>query len=390
MGGHATATPVTDSIRVLLVEDNLADAELVKHELQRGGFQVITDLAQNGAELKDRLGSAEYDIILADYSLPDCRGMDALEVVQQQGKHTPVILVTGALGDVTAVECIKQGATDYVLKDNLARLRTAVRRAMNDSRLVERQKQSEKQLAESAQELARSNRELEQFAYVASHDLQEPLRMVANYTQLLADRYQGKLDRDADKYIRYAVEGAVRMQTLIQDLLAYSRTGRGGLRVKTVDVNLVMREAAHNLRAAIEESRATVNIGHLPSLTADPSQLVQLFQNLMGNAIKFRGSEPPVITISARHQGNLYTFSVADNGIGIAPEHLEHIFVIFQRLHTHAEYPGNGIGLSICKKIVEQHGGKIWVESHPGQGSTFHFTLPMNQPHQESNHDGPC
>lgn len=202
--------------------------------------------------------------------------------------------------------------------------------------------------------------------------------MVANYTQLLADRYQGKLDGNADKYVHYAVEGATRMQTLIRDLLAYSRVGRQGLRRTNVDCNSVVEEALRNLQSAIAESAAVVQCGKLPELQADRLQLVQLFQNLIGNAIKFRGPEPPVISISARQKEESWVFSVEDNGIGIAPEHSETIFVIFQRLHTRQEYPGNGIGLAICKKIIEQHGGKIWLKSESGNGSTFQFSLPIS------------
>lgn len=372
-----------ESLRVLLVEDNPADVELIRLELQRDGFQVQSDVAEDYAQLEEKLGGADYDLVLADYNLPGCRGMEALELIQRKALQTPVILVTGALGDVTAVECIKRGASDYVLKDHLARLRVAVGRALQETRLQTQKREAEKQLADKVEELARSNRELEQFAYVASHDLQEPLRMVANYTQLLADRYQEKLDANAEKYIRYAVDGAVRMQTLIQDLLAYSRVGRRGLHLKTVDANLAVDEALQNLRTAIEESQAVVSHDRLPCIVADNSQLVQLFQNLIGNAIKFCGPEPPAVTISARNTADHWIFSVLDNGIGIAPEHAETIFVIFQRLHTHAEYPGNGIGLAICKKIVEQHGGKIWVESELGKGSTFHFILPITKPGTE-------
>lgn len=203
--------------------------------------------------------------------------------------------------------------------------------------------------------------------------------MVAAYTQLLAERYREKLDENAHKYIGYAVDGALRMQTLIQDLLAFSRVGRHGLDLKLCDGNELVAEALANLRSAVESSGAQVTYASLPCLVADRCQLVQVFQNLISNAIKFHGPEPPVLVISADKYGSEWRFSVEDNGIGIAPEHTESVFVIFQRLHTRAEYPGNGMGLAICKKIVESHGGKIWVESQVGHGSTFHFTLPIRQ-----------
>jgi len=241
---------------------------------------------------------------------------------------------------------------------------------------ITERKRSESDLAKKVEELARSNRDLEQFAYVASHDLQEPLRMVAAYTQLLSERYRSQLDENGDKYIGYAVEGAQRMQALIQDLLNFSRIGRDGRKNVSTNGDAVLDDVLLNLQAAIKESGAEVTHDKLPSVVADRSQLAQLLQNLIGNAIKFRGKETPRICVSAEKLGADWVFAVRDNGIGIAAEHAEVIFTIFQRLHTRAEYPGNGVGLAICKKIVEQHGGIIWVESQPGQGSTFKFTLP--------------
>ncbi|MGC2773504.1 MAG: ATP-binding protein, partial [Candidatus Sulfotelmatobacter sp.] len=236
--------------------------------------------------------------------------------------------------------------------------------------------QVENDLAKKVDELARSNADLEQFAYVASHDLQEPLRMVTAYTQLLGERYRGKLDENADKFIGYATEGAQRMQVLIQDLLAFSRVGRSGSASVSVDCNAVMKEVLQTLAAAIQESGAVVNHAELPAVWADRTQVAQVFQNLMGNAIKFRGEAPPMISVQAEKAGELCQFSVNDNGIGIAPEYTQNIFVVFQRLHARTEYPGNGIGLAICKKIIEHNGGRIWVESQPGSGSSFKFTLP--------------
>ena len=237
--------------------------------------------------------------------------------------------------------------------------------------------QSRKALEESISELARSNADLQQFAYVASHDLKEPLRMVASYTQLLARRYKGKLDSDADEFIRYAVDGANRMQWLINDLLAYSRVTVQDKVFEEVDCNRVLEEVLSDLRVAVEESRAVVTRDPLPTVMADRVQLGQLFQNLIGNAIKFHGKEAPQVYVSAERRHTEWLFSVRDNGVGLDPEYAERIFVIFQRLHNREEYPGTGIGLAICKKIVERHGGRIWVVSQTGQGATFHFTLPI-------------
>jgi light-regulated signal transduction histidine kinase (bacteriophytochrome) len=226
--------------------------------------------------------------------------------------------------------------------------------------------------------LERSNAELEQFAYVASHDLQEPLRMVASFTQLLAKRYQGKLDADADEFIGYAVDGARRMQALINDLLAYSRIGTQGKEFATVDSEVALATALRNLKTAVAESRAQVTHDPLPTLRADEAQLCQVFQNLIGNAVKFHGPETPHVHVTVEKEGGDWRFTVKDDGIGISLEYAQRIFVVFQRLHSTAEYPGTGIGLAIAKKIVERHGGRIWVDSTPGKGSTFCFTLPAS------------
>lgn len=236
---------------------------------------------------------------------------------------------------------------------------------------------AEEQLHEQAEELTRSNAELQQFAYVASHDLQEPLRMVASYTQLLARRYAGRLDADADEFINYAVDGANRMQRLINDLLAYSRVGTRGRELSETSAEAAVARAISNLQVAIVESGATIYHGPLPRVWADESQLTQLFQNLIANAIKFRGATPPQILISADGctDGDCQ-FQVRDNGIGIEAQYFERIFGMFQRLHGPGEYAGSGIGLAICKRIVERHRGRIWLESVPGQGTTFFFTMP--------------
>ena len=226
-------------------------------------------------------------------------------------------------------------------------------------------------------ELERSNQELEQFAYVASHDLQEPLRMVSSYTQLLERRYGDKLDEKGRKFVDFAVDGAVRMQQLINDLLEFSRVSTRGKPMRAVDMNRVLAAVRANLSVAIGEAGAVVSNDPLPTVVADETQLIQVLQNLVGNAIKFRRPPPERVEVHVSAQaGDTETvFAVRDNGIGIAPEYFERIFVIFQRLHAKGEYPGTGIGLAVCRRIVERHGGRIWVESEPGRGSTFYFAL---------------
>ncbi len=244
-------------------------------------------------------------------------------------------------------------------------------------RNITKRKEDQKQLAETVGQLTRSNHDLEQFANVASHDLQEPLRMVASFTELLAKRYQGRLDADADEFIAYAVDGCNRMKRLIQDLLAYSRAGAIGKAPSKISGETSLNEALSDLRVMIEESGAVVTHDALPAITTDGSQLAVIFQNLVGNAIKYRGAEVPRVHVSAQKNGDhVWIFSVRDNGLGIDAQYFEKIFILFQRLHRQDEFKGTGIGLAICKKIVERLGGKIWVESQLHKGSTFYFSLP--------------
>ncbi len=249
--------------------------------------------------------------------------------------------------------------------------------------VITERKEAKEALKQLNQDLSRSNRELEQFAYVASHDLQEPLRAISSYTQLLAKKYQSNLDAQADKYIHYIVDGATNMQQLIQDLLSFSRVGTHGKELAVTDCEVVLNRVLDNLNVAIIESDVIVTYDSLPVVMGDDIQLSQLLQNLIGNAIKFRSQELPRVHISAELKAKEWIFSVRDNGIGIEPEYFERIFTIFQRLHTRREYAGTGIGLAVCKKIVERHGGKIWVESELGVGTTFYFSIPQH--HQDLN-----
>jgi signal transduction histidine kinase len=293
---------------------------------------------------------------------------------------------------IQIAQCLLLDSRDKALRRSDARLRsvnahleqrvgerTAQLQTTNTELLKEiaERKRAEESTRRYAEDLKRSNQELEHFAYVASHDLQEPLRTVSSFSQLLARRYQGRLDASADEFIDFIVGGATRMQTLIQDLLSFSRIGTRGSMFAPVDYEEVLQAATHNLGRAISESGAVITHDPLPTLRADRAQSTQLLQNLFSNAIKFRRQEEAVrIHVAAARQNGAWQLSVRDNGIGIAPQFFDRIFVIFQRLHGREEYPGTGIGLAICKKIVERHGGRIWVESEPMRGSTFHFTIP--------------
>lgn len=329
---------------------NPAFCELVGYseaELVTMGFQSITypdDLEPSVAQMRRLLmGETPYFHLEKRY-------------IHRQGYIVWVLL------SVTLV-CDEQGQPRY-----------AVTQAQN----ITQHKRARQELARRVAELARSNAELEQFAYVASHDLQEPLRKISSYTELLARRYQGKLDPGADKFIGYIVDGANRMQKLINDLLTYSRVGRTELVVEAVDLTRMMEQVLHDLARPVRESSAQVTYANLPTVAGNAGHLAQVLQNLIGNAIKFHGEEPPHVHVTAERQAEQWVIAVRDNGIGIDPQHAERIFAVFQRLHTRIEYPGTGIGLAICKKIVERHGGTIWVESELGKGATFYFTLPVS------------
>jgi PAS domain S-box-containing protein len=291
---------------------------------------------------------------------------DGCEVLVE-GSSTPIRDTTGAiLGSVLALRDVRERRRVEMEREKLvaelARSNAELDRLATD-------------LATRARDLGRTNADLEQFAYVASHDLQEPLRTVVSYLQLLERQYRAKLDERGQEFLGYAVEGGKRMSALINDLLDFSRVGRQAHALETTDADAALSGALANLENVIAESRAVVTHERLPVVTADAGLLVQLFQNLIGNAIKFRGTATPRIDIRVKEEPGELVFAVQDNGIGIEPEYFERIFVIFQRLHGREDYPGTGIGLALCKRIVQHHGGRIWVESTPGRGATFFFTL---------------
>ncbi len=355
---HDWCAPGIDSERALLQDLSVDDFSLTARAIAKGETLKIASLAELPASAvadRDRWQSQSIQSLI----------------------NVPLSVGGAAVG---FIGCDAIRAAKTWTEDDVTLLRIVGEifvTAMERQRSQEERLQLIASLERRAADLARSNAELEQFAYVASHDLQEPLRMVASYTQLLARRYQGQLDAKADRFIAHAVDGANRMQQLIQDLLKYSRVGTRGKAFARVDSKIAIATALTNLQVAIRESGAAVKLqDDWPAVVGDDTQLVQLFQNLIGNAIKYRGDRPPEIEAGARRQDGAWLFFVRDNGIGIHPQHAERIFMIFQRLHTQQEYPGTGIGLAICQKIVERHGGQIWVESEPDRGSTFYFTIP--------------
>ncbi len=358
---------------ILIVDDTPANVRVVAEYLGSHGYTVM--VAEDGEEGLERARFGQPDLILLDVMMPGWDGFETCRRLQADPATCgiPVIFMT-ALSDINdKIRAYDAGAVDYVTKpfhaeEVLARVSTHLNL-----------RATQRQLLARSQDLARSNAELERMAYVASHDLQEPLRMVASYVQLLEKRYRGRLDAEADEFIGFAVEGAKRMQTLIEDLLTISRVDTKARPLQTVDCNDVAAMALAALRVAVEESGAQVRCGPLPCVLGDAGQLAQVFQNLIANAIKFCRARPPQIDISAERAGRYWRIAVQDNGIGIAPEHGRRIFEMFQRLHAGHEYPGTGIGLAICKKIIERHGGEIGVKPGAAGGSVFYLTLAADE-----------
>jgi signal transduction histidine kinase len=320
-----------------------------------------------GKEYMDQIRTAigamksEEEFLLARRSMELTASSQRTRTVLAFGETLGLMLL-GAAGVITQREMLRRNKAE-----------AEVRKLNEDLELKVAERTAE--LAARAKDLERSNMELQQFAYVASHDLQEPLRTIASFTQLLAKRYGDKLDDKAREFIGFAVDGSKRMQTLINDLLSFSRVGTQGKTLAAVDCDAILSAVLRNLKRAIDDCGAVITHDSLPLVLADEIQLGQMLQNLVGNAIKFHGEKPPRIHVGAERSTGGWKISVRDNGIGIAPEHYERIFVIFQRLHTKQQYAGTGIGLAICKKIAERHGGRLWVETTPGGGSTFCFTI---------------
>jgi light-regulated signal transduction histidine kinase (bacteriophytochrome) len=399
-------------VNILIVDDQLINLVLFEGLLKSLGERLV--MAHSGEEALELVNREEFAAILLDIRMKGMDGFAAARKIRaiDRCQTTPIIFVTsGTQNEFPISEAYELGAVDYLTKpvepfilrakiawftELFRKTRSLERRTLQLAKTnaelqtsialyrdaeeslratIQRRKEAEQLLQRSNTDLARSNRELEQFAYVASHDLKEPLRKIKVYLQLLERRYQGQLDERADEYIRYAVEGAGNMQALVSDLLAYARTGSQNKSLVPVDSGSAFDDAVSNLEQLILEHGAAVTRGQLPEVLADRGQLVQLFQNLIDNGIKFRRGDRPEIHAESRLQDGDWVFSVRDNGIGIDPRYQDKLFALFQRLHTREEYPGTGIGLAVCKKIVERCGGRIWIDSRLGQGTTFLFTL---------------
>jgi signal transduction histidine kinase len=369
-------------LRVLVLAPWGRDARVICEVLQRAGLRAerCASVEALGQELPAGAGA----VVLTTEALGGDQIQALVQVVDRQPvwSAVPFVLLTGGGASTRTslrqLERLEQLKTITLLERPVRKV-TLVSAVQGALRLRRRQYEIRDYVAERQHregQLQRANADLQQFAYVASHDLQEPLRMVTSYLQLLAQRYHAQLDADAQEFIGYAVEGAQRMQTLILDLLAYSRVETQDAEWTETDSAAVLELALSDLRLTVAESGAVVTHDPLPTVRAVAGQLRQVFENLISNALKFRGPEPPRIHLAAQRQGTEWVFSVRDTGIGLDPTQAERIFQMFQRLHTRKEYPGTGIGLAICKRIVERHGGRIWVESTPGQGATFFFTLP--------------
>jgi PAS domain S-box-containing protein len=397
------------------VLENVPDMVYFK-DLDSRFIRISRELA-NRFGLSDRagaIGKTDFDYYTAEHANPAYRdeqkiigtGRSIVGIEEKEtwpdGRETWVLTTKVALrdprGQIVGTMGISRDITERKRSEQALQMYRTQLEGLVEARTLELQEANkqlqrdiaaralaEKELAARAGQLARSNADLEQFAYVASHDLQEPLRMVASFTQLLARSYKGKLDADADEFIGFAVDGVNRMKQLIEDLLAYSRVTRKEDSFESIDSGCCCARALANLQKAIEESGACVTVEALPMVVANAAQLDQVFQNLIGNAIKYRGKCRLEIHIAAKRENGFWVFSVQDNGLGIEPQYFEKIFQMFQRLHTRFEYEGTGLGLALCRKIVEHHGGKIWVQSQLGAGSTFSFSLPDASQEQRSN-----
>jgi two-component system, sensor histidine kinase and response regulator len=374
---------------ILIIDDDPNKLNVLEIILKSLDQHIIK--CQSGEEGLRALLENEIAVILLDINMPGLDGFETAKLIRERTKTStvPIIFITAYhKGEFDVSKGYSLGAVDYIFFPFNETFLLSKLKVFLDIYFLRRKEQiqstelvkANKDLLKSNEKLARSNKELEVFAYVASHDLQEPLRMITMFTQLLYKKYYDKLDQDANEYINYAVDGAKRMQMLINDLLQYSRISSKAKKFEMADMSKILSQSLANLETMITENSAIITHDDLPAIPCDESQIMRLFQNLISNAIKFgKDSVAPEIHISCEQKNGTYLFSVSDNGIGIASEYFDKIFVIFQRIESQGKYPGTGIGLSICKRIVEWHEGRIWLESKENEGTTFYFTLPKEK-----------
>lgn len=367
---------------------DITDRKRAEEALQQSEakYRALIDTTQTGYVVLDQQGivldaNQEYVRVTGQSNVSDILGKPVLDWIAPYDLERNVAEIQKALVE----RSVQNLETDYChANGTIIPIEINARVIDTDEgcrilalcRDITERKQARQELKSAIADLARSNQELAQFAYVASHDLREPLRKIRSYSDLLVKRYQGKLDKRADKYIAYITDATQRMQSLISDLLTYSRVSKPELVPERTDLEKILKQTLTDLSPLIKENQAVITSDALPVVNANPTQMAQLLQNLITNGLKFRTQQPPYLHITATREGQFWQIAVQDNGIGIEPQYRDRIFVIFQRLHYREEYPGTGIGLAVCKKIVERHGGQIWVESELGQGSTFYFTLP--------------
>ena len=387
--------------RILIVDDNPNNLKVLYTYLKNAGFEVL--VAEDGKSGIEAVKHSTPELILLDVMMP---GIDGFEVCRRlksdrATKDIPVLFLTALSETVNKIIGFEVGGVDYITQPieneevvarvkthlTMRRMRSCLQQQNEDLKAeIERRKEVETKLqlsnnsleetvADRTAELTSSNQDLEQFAYIASHDLRQPLRKIRMCTEYLSEDYADCFDEQAESYMEYITKSIDRMYLLIDDLLTYSRVGKQEEADISIDLNIVVKDCLEDLSLTVEEKQATINYDDLPTIEGSLSEIRQLFQNLIGNALKFTGDRHPIINITAILQNKLYLFKVEDNGIGIEPQYADKIFQMFQRLHTTSEYEGTGIGLAICQKVVTRHGGKIWVESELGKGSTFYFTI---------------
>ncbi|MDX6511247.1 MAG: hypothetical protein QOE36_751 [Gaiellaceae bacterium] len=366
-------------LRALVLEDTEDDVVILARFLRRGGYELDFEQVETADAFEKALDSQTWDVVFADHVVPGYSGLTALKAVQDRELDVPFIIVSGKIGEDTAVEAMKAGAHDYVMKSSLARLAPAVDRELREWTRRQERKEAKKQLAlqsgalaERTLELERSNRELEEFAYIASHDLSAPLRVIAGYLELFLHRHGDLVDDPASLLLGSAVRGTERMQRLIDDLLLYSRASNEPLELADVDTADVVRDVLEDFSTVIAETGAQVDVGPMPHIHSMYAPLSLVLHNLVGNALKFANGRVPHIVISAERLGEQWRFSVRDNGIGIETRHVETAFRMFQRLHG-AKYAGTGMGLALSKRIVQRLGGEIAHAPAPDGGSIFTF-----------------